>query len=460
MEEQSQGHKLRDILTILFKHKWKVLISLGVFAAATVIVAYAFFAETFFVARGVLMVKMGREFYSVNEVGETKPAMSQEAVINAEKQIITSRDLVMKVVQDLGPTNLYPKLAKKEMPGATVQELGVQEFLQNVFVKDTKGSNLIEVYFRHENPYVAAKALNVLVESLRDKHLQVFSTPKSPFLEEQLKQYDERLKGAEKTLAEYKQKHNVVELQAQKDILLKQRSELEFALATEEGRVKELKTKRDFLRTQKDIVPEGVANELRTQLNTLLRREQEMQEKYTDGNKMMVNLRREIQLLRDQLQKQEDDVRKTEITRIDAELKPMEVKVANLQRQLAHVSGELRTLDARERAFHELRREVTTTEGNYLTYLKKLEEARISEDMDVRKMTNIVVVQQPSVPVQPMPSRKAKVLGGGLAASFALAIALAFVAEYLPQGLTTPTAAEKKLKLPVLTTIPLKKKAA
>jgi uncharacterized protein involved in exopolysaccharide biosynthesis len=450
MEEQ-QGHKLRDILSILFKHKWKVVISLVGLSIVTLVVTFFFFNEKAFVARSVLMVKIGREFVSAPEVGDVKAPISQDAIINAEKQILTSRDLIARVLQEMGPTNVYPKLAKQPLSSGALQEMAIMEFLQNVFVKEIKGSNLIEVYFRHENPYVAAKGLTFLIDFLKEKHLQVFSNPKSSFLEEQAKHYRNQLTESETNLEKYKQQHKV------RSTLLNQRSQIEFALATEQSRINELHKKRDFLKSQKDIVSEGVASGLRTELNTLQRKEQELLERYTESNRSVVNLRREIGMLKEQLQKQEDDVRKTQLTGIDAELKPLEVKVAGLRRQLDQLNREVQSVDSRTMEYRNLTRTAVVNETNYQTYQKKLEEARISEDMDVRKMTNIVVIQAASVPMQPMPGKKSKVLGVGLFLSFAISFGLAFIAEYLPQTLTTPLAAEKRLRLPVLTTIALKK---
>ena len=39
--------------------------------------------------------------------------------------------------------------------------------------------------FKHENPEIAAKAINTLIEQFKDKHIEVYSDPNLPFLEEQ-----------------------------------------------------------------------------------------------------------------------------------------------------------------------------------------------------------------------------------------------------------------------------------
>jgi uncharacterized protein involved in exopolysaccharide biosynthesis len=55
-------------------------------------------------------------------------------------------------------------------------------FQKNLQVKDVRTSNIIEVYFQNENPVIAAKAANALVDVFQEKHLEVFSATKSPFI--------------------------------------------------------------------------------------------------------------------------------------------------------------------------------------------------------------------------------------------------------------------------------------
>lgn len=455
MEQQQQGFNLLDILTVGFKHKWKILIAFVAIVIGTVVVAMI--PEKQYVARSVIMVKFGREFMPVSEVGETRtPVPNQEAILNTEMQLLMSPDLVGKVMTRVGVGNVYPNLLKQNVPPQVLQELATMQYLKNAMVRDVKKSNLIEVYFRHENPLVAATVVNTLVDALKEKHLQVFGESKTTFLEEQLRQYEEKLKGSESALSSFKQRHQAYSLEEQKSLLIKQRADLDMGLRTEQARIKELQQKIAFLKDQRNVFNDGVLNELRTQLNGLERKEQELAEKYNDSSKPLVNLRREISLLREQIRKTDAENRRSAISGIQGELEPLQVKVAELKRQFGQVEGELRGLDSRSGEFQDLRREATVNESNYQTYLKKVEEARINEDLDRKKMTNISIVQPATIPVTPAQTNKKKIYGIGFFASVAVSFGLAFVSEYLPQCLTTPRAAAKRLQLPVLLSIPNK----
>jgi len=457
MEEQHQTYSLRDVMAILFKHKYKILISFVVIAIGTVVMAFLMAPPKLFVARAVLMVKFGREFTSVSEVGQDRQSISQGAIITTEMQILTSADIAGKVVEAIGPYTLYPDLAKSQASGKALLDLAVMQFRQNVFVKDVKGSNLIEVYFRHENPVIAAKAANLVTEVFQEKHLQVFSDKKSPFLDEQQQAYQEKLKESEDRLSGFRQKYQVYSLDQQKSLLIAQRSSVDTQIKTEESRIKELQERYAFWRNNDNMVSGSNTDELRSQLNALQRKEQQLLEKYNESSRTVQEARREIELTREQLRKQEAEVRKVNLANIESELKPLEVKVASLKRQLAEVDAQIRSIDYREQEFGDLKRQVAANESNYQVYVKKSEEARISEDLDRRKMTNVSVIEKAPVPLMPMQTNKQKILGVGLFLSVAFSLGLAFVSEMLPQGLTIPHYAEKKLRLPLLVAVSQKK---
>ena len=160
-QQQQQSFNVRDYLTIFFRHKWKILISFVIVAGITCVIGLR--TERQFVARAVVMVKFGREFINVSEVGDAKPSsLNEESIINTEMQLLTGRDLMEKVIDAMGVEALYPETAKSPMPPAVRREIAILNFRQNILVNPVKGSNLIEVYFRNGNPGVAAQAVNNL----------------------------------------------------------------------------------------------------------------------------------------------------------------------------------------------------------------------------------------------------------------------------------------------------------
>ncbi len=99
-------------------------------------------------------------------------------------------------------------------------------------------------------------------------------------------------------------------------------------------------------------------------------------------------------------------------------------------------------------------------DGSLLNYRfrseDRVEQARISEDMNRSKLSNISVIQPAAVPVKPVhPNKKLNMLLSLLIGCLS-ALGIAFSSEHLSQGLTTPDGAERRLGLPVLAAISLK----
>jgi uncharacterized protein involved in exopolysaccharide biosynthesis len=89
-------------------------------------------------------------------------------------------------------------------------------------------------------------------------------------------------------------------------------------------------------------------------------------------------------------------------------------------------------------------------EQNYNLYLGKVEEAKVSEEMDQLKMSNMSVIQAAEVPRIPFGRPiNIKLLLGGIFAAI-VSVGLAFVFEYLQGGYTRPDQAAEDLGLPVL----------
>jgi len=142
-----------------------------------------------------------------------------------------------------------------------------------------------------------------------------------------------------------------------------------------------------------------------------------------------------------------------EMIKTEAELSSQMAKNAALREQVTQLDIEIRTLDLRENELQNLKREMSTNERNYKTYLEKVEEARISDDLNRQKMTNISVIQAAAVPAKPIKPKKALNIVLGVILGAVSGLGLAFFNEYTAQGLSTPESAERRLGLPVLATL-------
>jgi uncharacterized protein involved in exopolysaccharide biosynthesis len=448
MHHENTSQIFNDIvkfLTIFFKYKWMIL---AVFVAVSAIGIYAVLDKfpTLYEANASILVKLGQEsmYRSETQPNRAERVMGADEALNNEIKILTNHDLIKNVIATIGIKSLYPEwLQDGAKETNRMLDAAVMAFGSNLTAKPIKDSNVIEVTFKHEKPIVAAKALNTLIEQFKDKHAEVYSDPKSSFLEEQTGTFSEKLKQAEDKLQAFKQHHQVYSLDEQRSALLAQRITLDTTLRTTQTQIQEVEQKIAFAKSPKWNTEAYL--EAQNQIRKLQQKERELLERYTPTSRTVQSIRREIQAVEESAVGPLEDARGLQLSKLEGELSALKAKADGLRRQIGQISGEVKAIDSREKEFLNLKREFATHEGNYKNYLAKFEESRIVDDMNSRRLSNVSVIQNAIVPIRPV------ILG--IAAGFGLA----YLRELVPQRMTTPLAAEKHLGLPVMVSIALKK---
>jgi uncharacterized protein involved in exopolysaccharide biosynthesis/uncharacterized protein YgiM (DUF1202 family) len=457
MDYNSQTGSRRDVLTILFKHKYKIL---TVFLATVITVTVgSFLLPPVYEAKSSMMVKLGREHMYNPEVGDAKPSsfqsVNQQEVISSEIQILMNRDLIEKVVTTMGVNTLYPDIAKAPPKRIKPLEAAILDFEKHISAEAVKKSTVIEVFFQHKDPAIAASAVNKLVEFYKEKHLQVLSNPKSSFIEKQLNTYQQKLEESEDNFQAFKQKYKIVSLGEQRSLLLKQRVDLDTSLNTIQNRLNELEKilySPELLLTSQDAgyFPQSerykVIDDAESKLLSIQITEKELLGKYEESSRHIVNIRKEIRLVKEFILAKKKNL-------VESELASLKSQRVTKKSQLNRLDKEMKVLDLREKELLNLKRDVAANESNYKAYLNKFEEARISDDMDRQKFANISVIQKAIAPVKPIKPRKGINIALSIILGLISGLGLAFISEHLSQGLSTPESAQKRLGLPVLTTI-------
>jgi len=476
-QQAQQAPGLRDFLTVFFKHKTKIVtIFLTTVVTVTIV---TFLLPPTYEAKSSLMVKFGREYVSRPGVGDTRSlmALNQEEVLNSEIQILTSHDLIGKVLTSLKVETVYPDLVGSTPKNMTPLEAAISIAGKKLTVEGVKKSNVIEVAFQHRNPQVAARFINLLVDYYKEKHLQVFSDPQSSFFDSQLTQFEQKLKQSENRMEAFKQKNRVFSLVEQRSLLLGQRNELDTSLKKTQNQVDELQKKLSSLRSQQEARAKDkslyttterdkIITEARSRLLDLQLKEQNLLKQYNENNRLVRNIREEIQLVQGFLKEQELEISgkvrtgnpvfqevEKELIKAKAELSSQIAKAAALKVQLAKVENETGSFDLLENEYQNLKRDLESNEKNYRIYLERQEEARISEEMNRQKMANISVIQTATAPAEKIkPKKKLNILFGILIGIIS-SLGFALFSENTSQKFSSPERVERRLGLPVLTTL-------
>jgi uncharacterized protein involved in exopolysaccharide biosynthesis len=109
----------------------------------------------------------------------------------------------------------------------------------------------------------------------------------------------------------------------------------------------------------------------------------------------------------------------------------LRAKAGTLKTQLAQLQQRMRALNEHEVRISELERQATIAEANYRSYADHLEQARIGQALEANRISNVNVVQPPSLVEKPVSPKPSLVLGLGLLAAVCGSLGLAFGSEYL-----------------------------
>ena len=220
-----------------------------------------------------------------------------------------------------------------------------------------------------------------------------------------------------------------------------------------------------YTQTERDnIIIEAKSKALELQL-----KEQELRRKYTDNNRLVIDVRKEVETVNEFLRDQEEMIRnkvktgnpvyqsmETDLFRAEAELRSQEAKANAIAVQLRLLNREIADLDKSESRIQDLKRRVSINEKNYMAYVDRHENARITDVMNRLKLSNISVIQAAVAPAKPIkPNRKLNILLG-IVFSAALGLIYAFLMENIAQTFLDPESVETFLELPVLLTVPSK----
>ena len=108
-------------------------------------------------------------------------------------------------------------------------------------------------------------------------------------------------------------------------------------------------------------------------------------------------------------------------------------KCGALKAQLAVLQQRTRDLNEHEVRIADLEREVIIAETSYRSYMDHLEQVRIGDALEVDRISNVNVVQPPSLVHTPVSPKPTLILGAGLLVAVLGAVGLALGSEYSGQ---------------------------
>jgi polysaccharide biosynthesis transport protein len=405
---------------------------------------------------------------------------NMEGVLGNLKNNITSRNIVERVMKKLD--------LDSNANNASRYESAIEEIRNNLNItvmqsggrQADSGTALFTISYTGKDPKNVRDIVNSLVSEYIEEnmgHRTTDATGAYDFIKNQLLEYKTKVEESDKAVREFREKHPRMVPQNE-PALLGKIDGLQTSRMESEIRLKEQLRKRENLQKQlsgekeltvafvtRDGTPQSRIDYLNNQLMTL-------QAKFTENYPEVIKVKREIEDLKRQLAqgktlKSESSGSETsainpiyqqlreELARTDTEVDSLKARIAELSRQQGKFDGLLGQMPKEQEEWSKLQRDKNVYQKIYDDLLGKLENAKVSKDLEVTNKTGAFRVVDPAIlpPLPVKPNRVIMILLGfvfGIVSGFGAVLGL----EYLKPTFKDEGSIESLLKMPVLASIP------
>ncbi|MGO8792267.1 MAG: GumC family protein [Terriglobia bacterium] len=479
---RSSPNAVRDLMAIFFRRRRLVQMTfLCTFVGA---VLYVVLFGITYEADTQILVKHRRADEVVSTDASSRDQTSStdvptEREINTEISLLKGGDLLAEVAQDTGLDGRENHFWNGLFPGRDESwrvAKAAKKLSNDLKITEIPQSNMIEVSYRSSQPALAARVLSDLDKLYLAKHLKVYRPPGVyDFLHQQTVQYQSELEQAEQQLASYDLNKDASDPDLDKEILLRKAGEFDGNLQTTQADISEtgkrIRKLNDLLGKTPDRLttqvtagdnPQLLAS-LKSNLAELETRRTDLLSKYQPGYRLVQEVDQQIADLKATIAaedakpvRQEStgenptyELLKAELVKANADLTGYEAKARATAPVVETYRQQALLMDQKGIQRQDLIRNIKAAEANYLLYVGKQEQARISDEMDKNRILNVAIAETPGVPALPVFSPVLLLLAGGVLALM-LSTAAAFIADCLDPSFRTPEEVVQFLDVPLL----------
>jgi len=480
MTSLQQPPSLRSLVATLWKRRW----ALTSIVALTLLIAGVYvliIRDDLYMVSTRIMVKLGREQAAPATVLGSGPQVIgyRTAEVNTETEIFQSRQLYEQLVTDLGldrpgkpappPAGLFQNIRyhvkaiskavsnwKDEMliraglrPRLTERQKVIAQLQESIGVQAAPDSNVFVATFATPFREGGSLVLNRQIDNYLKYRQSMFAEAGSNLFADETSRTSNELESAESQLQSFEQQFQISSYDKQKEVLIERLSQAEAAeketglyLNDAEGKVRRMEaalaTPNPNFGTIGDFPTESLQRNLVNQLADLERERELLRLKELDSSDKIRNNREQFKVIAGML---EGNLR--------ASLEERRVLHDGRARERDALRKELEDLHTAQVQWTDLKRRVSDLENHNLFYRRKLEETRANDSMNQRDMGNVVVIERPGDPIQPVGIRKTTLLMISALVALVLGLAWITILELFDTRVDSPGEVERYLGKPV-----------
>jgi len=413
-----------------------------------------------------------------NTSGPTELKDITEEELNSELEVLTSRDMLDEVVRPGWSGKARTDYSRAELQD---HEKDVESLSRRLDASLARKSHVLAVTITAANPEDAQEQLRRLIAAFMARQRQISRPPGAArFFAAQAERYKNELAQAQRELAEFQNRQNLVNVNDREATLSSNvtnaesmRRDADVQIRDLEKRIEAntalLETLPNRQATQERTTPlTGALDQLTTQLVALKNQRTELLNKYPPTDRAVRQI--ELQIVETEVgiraatsprtQDVETNINpawqqlQTDLAMMRSQLSGLRARRGTLSNQIADAQKSLNSTEELTPQFSVLQHKIAELDSNYQTYLQKRDEAEIADSMDRQDLMNFAVVQAPTyseVPVHPKPLRDTFL---GLITAFLLGGIAVFLMESVRDTVGTASELERWSRTPVLATVP------
>ncbi|MFI5354092.1 MAG: GumC family protein [Desulfobaccales bacterium] len=486
MKVQTTG---RILLNSLFR-RWRLIVQINLVVLGTILVGSWLWPPSYYASSSIVVLSRGYpELLSPAKGGGASTLiMNPKEEINSEIEIIRSRPVLERVVQELNLTEPKPVEETgvagiiRDLARATSHGLG-KLFgalgLTRQYSKDEKfeaavdrlhsrltldpavDSQIIWIRYRSQDPALASQVVNKVAQEYQRQHLEInINKAESTFYAEQIDKIQNDLKGLQEQLLKLKQESGIVSYAEQSQALLKKLDTYDTAQTNAQKEIIRIRAKVENIQALRkakpqlliplpDMVQDPQLADLENKLVNLKFQIQTVLQRFTPESRQAQTVREQIGQLEKQIRNQVNILLEREL----AKLWELQAEAGAIGQTMQGMKSEIEALPVAEMNLTNLQRDIDTKQEILSVLLKKYQDSLLAKSADQR-LENAKILSLAAVPLRPVFPNYPLNLGLGFLVGLIGSISIAFFLEYWDDSLKIPEDVERFLGRPVFASIP------
>jgi polysaccharide chain length determinant protein (PEP-CTERM system associated) len=417
-----------------------------------------------------------------------------DAQINFVRQALLEGPALEKIAKETGV--LLPSVADERKKASVLYQFSQRVTLEvatagTQFDERSTAGSIYEFHYEDASRSRALAVVDTLLNTFVEQTLggkRQGSERAQQFLETQIKDYEQRLSGAEDKLANFKKKNlglmpseqggYFAQLQKETDAAKKAEIDLSIAVSRREELIKQLHSDQVVSATGNGGPtagsPNAVGGDTLSRIQQTQARLDELLLKYTDQHPDVIATRATLEELKKRRAVELVNLRNGDAAAVAAsgagsnpvyqsmelELNKVGVEIAALRQEFAQHQSAVADLKQRlnsapqvEAEYQQLNRDYDVNKAQYTALLESYQKARLGERADSAGSVRFEVVLPPTAPVMPVWPRRTKLIGVIWLLALGAGAGLAYGLHWLKPSLRSVRAMNELTPFPVLGTV-------